>query len=142
MTKEIYNYLVMHILDMQKNKIKIISRYSMDYEKYTTALDILNGYIRSVENCINKAYIAKGDHKAPLVIIGSTVGIRDASGQMQYYTVTTPDMTSSVSGGVSRAVSCFGGLGRELLLKEEGEQIELGDKLNGVIADIQYDMRL
>lgn len=143
-TREIYNYFVTHILDMQKNKMRMISRYSMDYDKYTAALDILNDYIHCIEDCVNKASVTE-KNESLFVIIGSTVDIRDYSGRLHSFTVVSPG-NGSLNGlkNGSREVSCLGACGRALLLKEQGQEVAFEHpegRIAGVIERIQYGMR-
>lgn len=145
MTKEIYNYLVMHILDMQKNKLSMISKYAMDYDKYTAALDLLNGYIKGIEHYLNNTSIMEGEHEAPFVIIGSTVVVREkSSGKVHSFTIVPPSRSHSPNSD-SKPVSCFCGFGSSLLLKKEGHQVSVerpGGMAAGVIQGITYDLKL
>jgi transcription elongation GreA/GreB family factor len=135
----------MHILDMQKNKISMISRYAMDYDKYTAALDLLNGYIHGVEHCLNNASIMEGEHDAPFVIIGSKVDVREkASGKVHSFTIVPPGRSESLNSD-SKPVSCFCGFGSALLLKKAGHLVSIeqpGGRAAGFIQGIRYDMKL
>ena len=75
LTKEIYNFLVLHIIEIRNKKISIANRYSAGYDKYTRALDFINTYIMRIENFLDKVMIADGSHIPPLVIIGSVVDV-------------------------------------------------------------------
>jgi transcription elongation GreA/GreB family factor len=135
----------MHVIDMQKNKMSIVKRYSMDYDKYTAALDLLNGYIHDVEDYLDNASVTDGEQEAPFVIIGSAVDILEkASGRVQTFTIVPPGRNGLSKSG-SQVVSCFCSFGRALLLKKEGHEIsieETGGRAAGVIQRIRYDLKL
>lgn len=118
----------------------------MDYEKYTAALKILNDYLHSLEDNVNKASIVDGESEPPFVIIGSTVEVRESSGRALSFTVMLPGNGSpgGLKGG-SQHVSCLGACGRTLLLKQLGEKVAFETaegKVTGVIERIIYDMKL
>lgn len=141
--REIARFLELHVLEYQNKKIEIANRYLSDYEKYMQVLDFFNWYIRSVENFIDQADISAGELALPFVVIGSTVEIRDASDQKKY-SLFIREPGTSYSSPQYEQVSCISGLGRSLLFKKEGEEIEVGADggFAGTIMRIGYDFKL
>jgi transcription elongation GreA/GreB family factor len=141
-TKEVYNYLALHMKEIQSRKISMVRQFSMDYDKYVKVLGFLNKYIKNLEVYIDNAEVAKGESKPPFVTIGSVVDIKDSSRRSRSYIITGAGTEGTYeSSGGCEAVYWFSELGMQLLLKEAGQEIRLEKgKATGTITGIRYDM--
>ncbi len=141
-TKEVYNYLALHMKEIQSRKISMVRQFSMDYDKYVKVLGFLNKYIKNLEVYIDNAEVAKGESKPSFVTIGSVVDIKDSSRRSRSYIITGAGMEGTYeSSGGCEAVYWFSELGMQLLLKEAGQEIRLEKgKATGTITGIRYDM--
>lgn len=127
-TRLIHRFLELHILELQNNTISIASRYLMNYDMYIKVLNILNSYTKCIETYIDKASITDGENTPPFVIIGSTVELLDISSQEKRSLLITEAVDGSmenVMGASTQTVSFLSDIGRTLLLKEEGQSVEI-----------------
>ncbi|MGI5849343.1 MAG: hypothetical protein ACOX8Q_04675 [Christensenellales bacterium] len=147
-TKEIYNFLVLHILEMRNQKINIANQYSIDYEKYIEVLEFLNSYIISIEEFLDKAKIVTGDHIPPFVIIGSIVDVADTISKTSRSLMIMAPGSHTVYDETKdgcEMVSCFSDIGRSMLLQEEGHSLTIkkpGGSIYRKIQRITYDLKL
>jgi transcription elongation GreA/GreB family factor len=142
-SKETAKVLELHVLDYQNRKIEIANRYLADYQKYMQVLDFFNWYIRSIESFINRTDISAGELALPFVIIGSTVDVRDASGQKKH-SLFIKEPKARHTNPQREEISCISGPGRSLLFKKEGADIALGGDglFSWKIVRIGYDFKL
>lgn len=142
-TKEVYNFLALHMKDIQTRKMTMVRQYSMDYDKYVKLLSFLNRYIKNIEVYLDNAVVADGESAPPFVTIGSIVDVKDSSRRTRSFIITAVGTSSTYEASSGcEAVSCFSELGMQLLFKEPGQEIKLekqGGSL-GTISAIRYDM--
>ncbi|MDD5016516.1 MAG: hypothetical protein PHO15_00275 [Eubacteriales bacterium] len=144
-TKEIYSFLVQHILDMRDRKISIANNFSMDYEKYVNILSFLNSYIKSVEAFLEKVDIINGVHTPPFVIIGSVVEVLDMRQKKHSFIIMAPGKSSRYDQANDgyETLSCLSDAGRSLLLKKRGQELTINKpdgQLVGTIERICFNM--
>jgi transcription elongation GreA/GreB family factor len=142
-TKGVFNYLAMHMKDVQTRKMKIVKQFVMDYDKYVKVLGYINAYIKNLETYLDNAIITEGEDRPPFVVIGSIVDIKDSARRSHSYIITAAGTSSTYEASSGcEAVSCFSDLGMRLLLKEAGQEIRLEKQggPSGTISDIRYDM--
>jgi transcription elongation GreA/GreB family factor len=118
-TKEVFQYLINHIRELQDKKISIVNVFALDYDEFMTMLDLVNADIKRIENYLDNARIGTDQHALPFVIIGSVVHvIEQKDGKVYKYRINLPDKKPSntnVNADIQN-VSCISLIGRALLL--------------------------
>lgn len=126
LTEKMFRTLASHIADVEKEKEAIIK--SFQSESADTRMDIdsfFREYITTLDNYLKGAKIRKsGEDTCPLVIIGSTVEVRDCADLDVYsYHIVLP-YAKKESGAMNNA-SCLSPMGRALLLKAPGSKVSI-----------------
>lgn len=120
------NYLISHLAKVKNEREFVLKEFypvttpeSIEFEKFMT------GYISSIENYIKcGAKVAEGKSMhIPVVLIGSTVDIQDTDDQStEKIHIVSPFLNQ---GQVNYTFASYlSPMGRTLLLKKKGEEIE------------------
>jgi transcription elongation GreA/GreB family factor len=144
----IFNYLVYHAGELQKNKIAIARQYSREYEPHLKMLTFLDAYIQGIEDRLDSCERVQGQEDAPFVILNSTIEVENIQdGECARLCVTLPVegfLTPYEQFKDAKVVSCFSHAGRALLFKEQGQPFALdeGGEKNCMIRSIEYPLNL
>jgi transcription elongation factor GreA len=126
LSEQMFKILSAHVADIEKEKEAIIKSFYADnvgtgmdieafFREYTTAID---SYLNSVK------VRGDGTDSCPLIIIGSTVEVRDTSDMDIYsYHIVLP-CVKKANRDMSHA-SCLSPMGRALLLKPVGSKVSV-----------------
>ena len=127
-SKDVFNHLLDHMLDIHRKKMGIVSAYTLDYDSYTGKLDFLNLYIKGIETYLESALAESEATDLPFVILGSNVHLRCIGTDECIHTkiVLPSEQNSSGEQWVDPHV-CFSDWGHALLLKRAGEHIKIGN---------------
>ena len=126
-SKDVFNHLLDHMLDIHRKKMGIVSAYTLDYDSYTGKLDFLNLYIKGIETYLESALAESEATDLPFVILGSNVQLRCISTNE---CISTKIILPSEQNGSGEQVNphvCFSDWGHALLLKHAGERIKIGN---------------
>lgn len=147
-TKEVFQYLINHIRELQDRKISIVNIFALDYAAFMTALDFINAYIKRIDKYLDNVRIGTGYHALPFVIIGSVIHVIDQKdGKVYKYKINLPDKkpsNTSVSADIQN-VNCISPIGKALLFREISEEVVLeidNKKLAGIIEKIEFELIL
>jgi hypothetical protein len=140
-SREVFDYLLDHMLDIHRKKISIISPYTQDYDSYMTKLNFLNSYIRGIESFLESASVESGKNELPFVILGSIVEVRQTGTNKSFrIRIMLPKETALPDSGSDQIHTCFSDLGHAMLLKRVGDQIEAVPHIpNYLITNILAD---
>ena len=124
-TKQAFDYLLSHLLDINKRKLNIISPYSIDYDKYTSMLNFLNAYIKRIGDFLDQAVVDNNGCDSPFVTIGSLI---HTEGQGTYdrsvYKVVLPQEVDDESNNV-KLYCCTTPQSNALLFSRTGDTAAL-----------------
>ena len=96
-TKEVFQYLINHIRELQDKKISIVNVFALDYDEFMTMLDLVNADIKRIENYLDNARIGTDQHALPFVIIGSVVHVIEQKDDKVYkYRINLPDKSHQI----------------------------------------------
>jgi len=124
-SKEMFDHLLDHMLDIHRKKLSIISPYTQDYDSYMGKLNFLNSYIRGIEIFLEGAAVESEKSELPFVILGSVVEVRQAeTNKRSRIRITLPKETVMPDGYTAETHTCFSELGHAMLLKRVGDQVE------------------
>ena len=127
-SKDVFNHILDHMLDIHRKKLGIVSAYTLDYDSYTDKLNFLNMYIKEIEAFLELARAESEATELPFVIMDSTVYLRrmDTNESKLMMIVLPSEQTASGERSVEPH-GCFSDWGHELLLKHVGERIVIGN---------------
>lgn len=122
-TKQAFDYLLDHMLDINKRKLNIISPYSLDYDKYTSMLNFFNAYIRRIGDFLDDAVVEYDGCNSPFVTIGSNVytegiGTYDSS---VYRIVLPQELDSAKCDHSLKLHCCSNAASKALLFRTSGD---------------------
>ncbi len=125
-SKDVFDHLLNHMLDIHRKKMGIVSAYTIDYDSYTGKLNFLNTYIKGIEAFLESAMAESEMTDLPFVILGSTVHLRHADSNKSVRKKIVLPSESNAEGECEPHV-CFSDWGHALLLKHAGERVAVGD---------------
>lgn len=147
-TKEVFQYLINHIRELQDRKISIVNIFALDYDAFMSALDFINAYIKRIDKYLDDVRIGTGQHALPFIIIGSVVHvIEQKDGKVYKYRINLPDKKPSntnVNADIQN-VSCISLIGRALLFRNLSDDVVVeidNKKLTGIIEKIEFELIL
>ncbi len=124
-SRDVFNHLRDHMLDIHRKKLNIISAYTHDYDSYTSKLNFLNLYIREIESFLESASVCCERNELPFVILGSVVEAQKIDTQERIKVrVMLPKESKLPDCENVEVHTCFSDLGNALLLKRVGDQVE------------------
>lgn len=121
-----YDNLLSHLIEIQQGLYKTSNLYFKDLPKKRDEFyALIQKYIRSLERIVDNITISENaDNNFPFVIIGSNVQIIHAqSYEMSIYQIVFPHQEDRLSG----KISYISPLGMELLLKQSGNTVTIGN---------------
>lgn len=126
LSERMFKILSAHIAEIEKDKEAIIKSFYAD--NAGTGMDIeafFREYAAAIDNYLKSVNIRKdGLNSCPVIIIGSTVEVRDTADMNIYsYHIVLP-YTKKANRGMSYA-SCLSPMGRALLLKTVGSKVSI-----------------
>lgn len=125
-SKDVFDHLLDHMLDIHRKKLGIISAYTLDYDSYTGKLNFLNAYIKGIEAYLETALAESETTDLPFVILGSNVQLRCVENKKHVQTkIILPSETASGE-NCTEHHGCFSDWGHALLLKRTGDRVKLG----------------
>ena len=131
-SKEVFDFLLDHMLDIHKRKMNIISPYVRCYDKYMKMLNFLNAYIRRIGDFLDTAVVTDENRPFPFVILGSRVMMQsDVFFQNTVYSINLPE--EECAANVS-CYDCLSPMAEALLFKGIGDKVALKD--NGLIKHV------
>ena len=135
-SKDVFDHLLAHMLDIHRKKLGIVSAYTLDYDSYTCKLNFLNSYIKGIEAFLESALPQNETTDLPFVIMGSTVHLRrtNVNKCVSVKIVLPSEQTAKKEDGNEPYV-CFSDWGHALLLKHAGERIMIGNPLTEYIVE-------
>lgn len=126
-TKSVFNYLLDHMLDIHRKKMRIVSAYSHDYDSYTQKLTFINSYIKSIEAFLDSSSKDPASTEIPFVILGSSVSVKRANTAEHFKVkIILPNEQTDAKTEGAAIYTCFSDWGYTLLLKKPGEHFFVG----------------
>jgi|AGTN01.2.fsa_nt_gi hypothetical protein len=126
-SKDVFEYLLDHMLDIHRKKIGIISGYSLDYDSYTNKLSFLNSYIKGIEAFLESALVEGDSRELPFVILGSIAYVRNNhNNERAKIKITLPKEQPGIDEKDVDTFTCFSDVGYAILLKHTGEHVQVG----------------
>lgn len=127
-SREIFDYLLDHMLDIHQRKINIVSPYSLDYDQYMSMLEFLNSYIRKIGDFLDVAVVDDDCKSAlPFVVLGSLV-YTEGMGlyERDTYSIVLPEETQDMShNSAIKVYTCLSPVSHALLFKKAGDKVAL-----------------
>ncbi len=124
LSKTTFENLVKHLVDIEEGKNKLLEQYFSGLSKERHEFEkLFEDYIKHIGQLIENASVSQTeDSKVPFVTIGSEVEIQDLSCQEVFkYRIVHP-LNDQIKGG---DVSYLSPIGRSLLLKKLGDEVEV-----------------
>jgi len=124
LSKATFENLVKHLVEIEEGKNKLLEQYFPEPSKERNEFEkFIEDYIQQIEQLIRNANKSQTvDNKIPFVTIGSEVEVQDLSEQEVYkFRIVSPSYGSVREGDVS----CLSPVGKSLLLKKVGDEVEV-----------------
>lgn len=125
-SKDVFDYLLDHMLDIHHKKIGIISTYSLDYDSYTSKLSFINSYVRGIEAFLETARVESEENDLPFVVLGSIVYVSKNNNERTKIKIVLPKEQPAIDEKDIEIYSCFSDIGSSMLLKRIGENVQIG----------------
>jgi transcription elongation GreA/GreB family factor len=125
-SKDVFDYLLDHMLDIHRKKMGIISAYSLDYDSYTSKLNFLNSYVREIEAFLETAMVQGEESDLPFVILGSVVYVSKHTSEHAKIKIVLPKEQPGINEKDIEFHTCFSDIGHSMLLKRIGENVQVG----------------
>jgi transcription elongation factor GreA len=142
-SKKMYDFLIKHISEVEKQKdILIKDYYSEDMEESMNIEAFFRDYTVAINDYLDGVKGAGDDDTAvcPFVIIGSVVEVQDIDDKETYkYQIVPPFSKDAVTD--TDCASCLSPLGKSLLLKSINERVNVRIP-TGVLRYLIKDIRL
>ena len=135
-SKDVFDHLLNHMLDIHRKKINIISAYTLNYDSYTSKLKVLNSYIKGIEAFLETALTDSADSELPFVILNSIVCVRGiGKGEKAKIKIVLPKEQNEQAAKDVTVHSCFSDWGHALLLKKAGDHFKVGQDSAEYVAE-------
>ena len=124
LSQAVFENLVQHLAEAEEGKNKIFDQYFSEPSKDRNDFaDLYEAYIRQVDHLVKNADKSNSiGYEVPCVVIGSRVELEDlANREVISYQIVSPFQVKIGSGDVS----CLSPMGRSLLLKKPGDEVEV-----------------
>lgn len=124
LTKDAFEYLVQHLVEIEASKSHIMTDYFQAPNRERAAFETLIGkYIDQMDALIKRSQTAeKAENKLPFVTIGSEVRVEDLDNREQYtFRIVNPSEVSIGSGDVSY----LSPVGQSLLAGRVGARVKV-----------------
>ena len=123
-SKNVFDYLLNHMLDIHKRKINIVRPYSSDYDTYTSMLEFLNTYIRMIGDFLDVAVVDEQSDHVPFVTMGSVVHTEGLGfAERSVFTVVLPEEVKASDASRIKACACLSPVSNALLFKSVGDRV-------------------
>jgi len=119
-----FEYLVKHLVEIEEEKNKFCEQYFMGLSQERREFEkLIKDYIEQVQQFIGNAKKSQtADNSIPLVVIGSKLEVQDLDDREVFECRIISPLNGSVN---ERDISCLSPVGRSLLLKKVGDEIEV-----------------
>jgi len=124
LSQAVFENLVQHLAEAEEGKNKIFDQYFPEPSKDRNDFaDLYETYIRQIDHLVKNAEKSNGfGYEVPFIVIGSKVELEDLSNnEVVSYNIVSPFQVKIDRGDVS----CLSPMGRSLLLKKPGDEIEV-----------------
>ncbi len=124
LSQAVFENLIRHLLETEEGKSKFIDQYFPEPSKERDDFeDLLDKYLNQINNLVkNASKTDTSDYGIPFVTIGSHVEVQDLTDQEVFsYRIVNPSQDDIGAGDVS----CLSPVGKSLLLKKAGDEVEV-----------------
>ncbi|NLX86819.1 MAG: GreA/GreB family elongation factor [Clostridiales bacterium] len=124
LSQAVFENLVQHLAEAEEGKNKIFDQYFPEPSKDRNDFaDLYETYIRQIDHLVKNAEKSNGfGYEVPFIVIGSKVELEDLSNnEVVSYNIVSPFQVKIDRGDVS----CLSPMGRSLLLKKPGDEVEV-----------------
>lgn len=124
LTKDAFEYLVQHLVDIETSKSRVMTEYFQAPTKERDEFESLIGkYIKQMDRLIKRSEtMDNADNNLPFVTIGSEVEVQDLDSEERYkFRLVNPSEVSIGSGDVSY----LSPVGKSLLAGKAGSKVKV-----------------
>ena len=132
--------LLQHLVNLEDTKTQFIDNYFPGVSSQRTeAIEILEDYISQLDLLLQQVQVAENaDPQFPMVVVGSTITVRDLDSQEAFTLRITPPFQEKFQ---SDDVSILSPVGKALLLKKVGDEARVKTP-GGVIRYLVESIKL
>ncbi|MBE3571720.1 MAG: GreA/GreB family elongation factor [Moorella humiferrea] len=123
LNQKTFESLIKHLVEIEEKKNKLVEQYFPEMSKERSEfVKLIENYIQTVDRFLRSAAKNQTGGQVPFVTIGSEVEVEELdTGQTSAFRIVHP-FTSDIS---ERDVSYIAPMGKALLLKKVGDEVEV-----------------